>query len=392
MNKRKNFNIKFLQPSHNIAGSTSGRIREYYRRVYEFCPGYTMPEHFMELPLWVAILSGKLSEYKQELYVLTSQELPMQGYPRNMNDVYLASAMDANKRTLWFAAKARPQNIFLIGGYINPNYFSDLPNVVWCDTPDDAVKFLTRATNDEPPSFHLFEGYKTIPRITLSRGCMHNCNFCTIPRKLDLLGRDEILDQVFALWGLDFELVYIDDKTFGQADNWTMIKEIGDFIRDFNSDFLGFIVQTTVPVANVLWERFFECGVKYVEVGVEIPDDEFLRQMRKPYRTAMLEGLMRKLEAWYSWMDEPGFIPNLIFGVEGDNYHATLEWVRNNSGLISFVNPFILSIYEDAKGTMISNPEARDSDETSSQRSWLSRDDHERMLDALDQVLRMTSR
>lgn len=33
-------------------------VDDYYAKVYKSMPGYRKPEHYMELPLWIPVISG----------------------------------------------------------------------------------------------------------------------------------------------------------------------------------------------------------------------------------------------------------------------------------------------------------------------------------------------
>jgi hypothetical protein len=191
------------------------------------------------------------------------------------------------------------------------------------------------------------------------------------------------MQQVQSFEPLEYKLVYVDDKTFGQADNWEWIEEIGDAIYERNPEFLGFIVQTTVPMAQQYLEQWYDYGVRYVEVGVEIPDDPYLREMNKPYRMAQLNGLTEQVREF----GKMGFIPNLIFGAPNTPYRSMAAWVARNTDIISFVNPYVLSQYHDSKGEMVIAQDKSDSDETSLSRSWLSDESEIEMIQWMRGIL-----
>jgi hypothetical protein len=68
-------NVKFIQFSHNLTDPNS-KLREYYYHSYKKMVGYYAPEHYMEIPLWIAIISGMLPEelYKKTLMVISKEE------------------------------------------------------------------------------------------------------------------------------------------------------------------------------------------------------------------------------------------------------------------------------------------------------------------------------
>jgi histone acetyltransferase (RNA polymerase elongator complex component) len=91
-------------------------------------------------------------------------------------------------------------------------------------------------------------------------------------------------------------LIYLDDKTFGQAKNYTDLVEINRKIRKFNPDFQGFIIQTTAPQLLKMTDQFIqESGIQYIELGVESYNDDILSKVKKPHRTKQLDKAVIKI-------------------------------------------------------------------------------------------------
>jgi hypothetical protein len=367
--------ILFIQPSTWFV-TPENDLLEYYTKVYSALSdeGFHIPSrHYMEIPLWVAVLAGKLSNHNLNFMVavdmatvLAKVRMWRDNDLSPSNKYILMSALDVNKHIIYRLAKLFKDIVFLVGGYVDPTYFSPLENVLWMDSIAEVGQVMS-IDLDAPPDYSFFEGQKTIPRLTLSTGCLHRCKFCTVEQTLEILDAENISKQVESFMGLEFSLVYLNDKTFGQAKNWRLLRAAWSAIKDYNPYFQGFVVQTTVPMARKYAKTWYEdYHVKAIEVGIEIPDDEFLTNMNKPYRLKQLleleipEGLL--------------FIPNLIFGYPQDDYVATEKWYYSNQKDIAFVNPYVLSLYNNAKGGEFIESDGldEDSNENVVERSWLS--------------------
>src|SRR5690606_27278790 len=124
-----------------------------------------------------------------------------------------------------------------------------------------------------------------------------------------------IWQQVEAIRDLDANLVYLDDKTFGQASNYEMLPAIRAAILKYNPDFEGFIIQTTsldFASDQKFSDEFIEAaGIKYVELGVESYNDETLTKLNKKHSHAKYtDAAMEKARR-----TGVKIIPNLIVGM-----------------------------------------------------------------------------
>jgi hypothetical protein len=305
------------------------------------------------------------------------------------------SVLDANKGVWQGIVHALLGNnvTVLLGGYIDPselNLSTAAVKVHWMKSLSDLAKWGGNVY--AAPRHGMLKDYEALPRLTMSTGCLFRCSFCTIPQQVIELSVSAISQQVMSFKGLKFRYVYLDDKTFGQAENWKMLYLYSGMIRSFNPEFKGFIVQTTVNELLEHYDGFLDQGVVMAEIGVEVPDDAFLARMNKPYRRQALDKLMQFQEERRVDYQKPmlQIIPNLLFGVPGDNYEATLTWLRKNVSLISHVNFFILSFYEDAK-----NPEklvgkyhgAGDDDENNTSRTWLTQAEVHNLEEAMAEAM-----
>jgi len=360
---------------------------DYYRQMYPKNDGYHMGEHFMEVPTWIAVISGMLPDehYEKSLHVITDvQETIKYFHEQDEMTIVMFSVLEVNKRIVQEVIKDIPQAV-MCGGYVHPDEVSDY--AIWCDEVTDLIKYLPHVQVDAPPNYNLFKGWmKSIPRITLSEGCLHNCAFCTISRELHEYTYDQVYAQAMSFQGLEFELVYVNDKTYGQANNNLWLNSLFSVIREYNPAFQGFIVQTTVPMASMMLEAWIDMEViRYIEVGVEVVDTEYLKRMRKPYNLKQLNKLMNKIRQY-----DIGFIPNIIFGLPDHDYKSTLYWLWWNADQISFINPYVLCQYEESKGQMFEGGGVNDTNENVVDKSWLSAEDINRTDYAMKQAFYMT--
>ncbi|MCL4360509.1 MAG: radical SAM protein [Deltaproteobacteria bacterium] len=243
---------------------------------------------------------------------------------------------------------------------------------------------------DSPPDYSLFKGEKCIPRLMLSDGCLFRCSFCTVPTTLTVVSPGKIEEQVEELKVLDFKLIFINDKSFGQAKNWRAIREVFEQVHRYNQDFLGFIVQTPPSLAlkDRLMEAAVDLGVKYMEFGVETVSDEHLALFNKPYRVKHLDEACERARRLGLKI-----IPNFILGIPGDDYKATIEWVTRNRDIIPVVNINFLALhFGNMRGRLPWQSQTLgDRDQNVAKKSWLSQDDLARMRDAMETIYAITS-
>ena len=387
--------VIFVQFSHKLV-SPDNPAMDYLRRMWNRTPGFPSmyaTEHFGEIPTWIPVIWGKLNVERELLIV---DEPDFEGYYNYVTHLFNAQRLRGQKLYLLFSVmdvtqelteefiERMPSGVNVIAsGYIDPTQFKSLEygNVHWVDRVEQLKSFFPdHYLPNASPDYSAFQDLRdttTVPRLSLSEGCLFECEFCTIPRRVTPRSWQEVNSQVFSLVfsPLYFEKIYIDDKTFGQAENWVWLAQIRDIIRSVRPEFNGFIVQTTATYANKYWETWYNnYAVQAIEVGVEVPDDNFLRDMKKPHRMRHVDALVQSLRV--ARHARPRFIPNLIFGFPNQNYNTTYSWVRVNQDVIDFFNPYILSLYQDQKGQIEGTEreisrEINDADENSAHRSWL---------------------
>ncbi len=380
--------VVFVQVSHKVTAHDNPAL-EYYKRVYQEHPGFAMPEHYMEIPTWIPVISGKLPGYVKALHVMTDlleTAMTLMQY-KHESTVFMASVMDVNAEVIRKLVHLSASKRWVLSGYVDPAMFKQYENVTWVNSVAELGEVFDYFKPLGKPDYSLFKSEKTVPRLTLSAGCKYLCNFCTISREVVERTEADVLGQVEALRDLWFDLVYVDDKTFGQAKNWPLLKLLGTHIKSYNPYFKGFIVQTTVPMALKHAEEWAnQYHVRYIEVGVEHVNDEYLRKMQKPYRIKQLAALTHHLEDV-----NVGFIPNIMFALPDAEYSPTLAWLKRWRHLISFINPFILCQYGTSKGALVADATgAHDQDENSLVKSWLNPAQQAYAVEVFEEALAIT--
>ena len=365
-------------------------MRDYYRRSYARMRGYYFPLHFMEIPYWIPIACSMLPDraFAKELMIVEDlararSELEAAG----PDDVFFFSAMDANIRQLLYLASSGVR--MMIGGYTDPAEFASYPNVQFLDSIDDLPRRVPGAIVRTTLDYRLFHTLACIPRFSLSSGCSFRCAFCTVPAKLVLADAAGLRDEVAALDPLDYRLVFVDDKSFGDAPNWPVLGEIGEWIAERKPNFEGFIIQTPPSLAtrDGFLARCRDLGVRYVEFGVESANDAILRYLRKPFRVRHL------YEACHTARDLGLYvIPNLIMGIPGDDYEGTLAWLREFVGIIPVVNVnWLAAHFGNERGDLgLPSQTVADRDQNSVTKSWLTADQSSAAQEKVQEIYNVT--
>lgn len=383
--------VTFAQFSDKLLTPDS-LMRKYYRKAYATMDGYYFPEHYMEIPFWIPTIAGMLhdEQYNKSLHVIEDTGASIEILKEKSESEYiLFSVMDANVGQVHQVAQTLDRQIVL-GGYTNPADFASYRHVRYVSAVNDLGNIF-EIQLDSPPNYNLFKNEKCIPRLTLSEGCLFRCSFCTVPTTLTIASPQKIQDQVEALRPLDFKLIFIDDKSFGQAKNWHAIAQVADQVRKYNQNFLGFIAQTppSLAIKDGLMEEAVRLGVRYMEFGVESVNDEYLTMLNKPYRLKHLDEACERARRVGLKI-----IPNFIFGIPGDDYKATIEWVTRNRDIVPVVNINFLALhYGNERGNLPWQPKTTDDrDQNAAEKSWLSQEDLLRMRDAMETIYEITVR
>jgi hypothetical protein len=334
------FSTELINKNAAVDSST-----EYYDALYSGQrEGYQRLRDFWEIPQWMGYVSNYLPN--ADVYVVrdmaeAKQFLDAAGYNR-----IVFSAIDVNKDMIKEISRSFDGHVD-IGGYTTPGTFDDIPNATFHETlqslaGDIEVEFK------EGVDYRHFEGSKVIPRLTMSQGCLHKCAFCTVPKSV-VATSNEVVDQQTEAFGvLDAKLVYLNDKTFGQAKNYTYLENVYQAMLKNNPGFKGFIIQTTGTQLLKMDKAWLKrSGIKYVELGVETYNNAILKDLHKPHNEAILDKAAQKLRE-----ADIALIPNIIVGLPGETagtYARTLDFIERNSDIISHENIYNLALYEGAE-------------------------------------------
>lgn len=339
----------------------------YYDALYSGTrKGYQRLRDFWEIPQWMGYVSKYLPN--TDVYVVRDMAEARQFLDKAGYDRIILSAIDVNKDLIKTLAGGFNGHVD-IGGYTTPGTFDDLPNAKWHDTLESLATDI-KVPFSEGVDYRHFEGAKVIPRLTMSQGCLHKCAFCIVPKTL-VQTSNEIVDQQAEAFGvLDAQLVYLNDKTFGQAKNYTHLENVYQAMLKNNPDFKGFIIQTTgtqLLKMDAAWLK--RSGIKYVELGVETYNDAILRSLKKPHNEAILDRAAQKLREANIAM-----IPNIIVGLPdetAETYQRTLDFIERNADIISHENIYNLALYEGSElATRLEATSASDVDENVLEKSF----------------------
>ena len=370
----------FLQVSDRLLNpdDKSNPADNYFKAIWPNMAGegYYRPEHYWEIPTWIAELSHCLKDKDHELELYHIDKIcpddcptPSQHAPILPDaDIYFASVMDCNKEILKKVVRDNPKKFFYFGGYIGRKEFysffhytgleTTLSNVSWCDTIQEVCDAL-QVEYQYGTDYLLFKGMKCIPRLTLSNGCTNRCRFCTIPDEIIETAPLKVLEQIKSFENLDFESVYISDKTFGQASNYDLLKYSYTTIKSFNPKFRGFTIQTTCYQILKFYGQGInlkDLGIVNVEIGVESYNDDILKKYNKPQNTGTIDMALNILKSMGI-----NIIPNIIIGLPGESmfsYWNTLDWILRNKHdfLMLNVTNFVPYGGSDASGIVKTQP------------------------------------
>ena len=276
--------VQFANSMFPRFGVSDGYWDAFYSTYREH--GYVRMEDAFEVPKWIAEVCYFLPKdsYKKICWVHHSVDEAKQEIAQGDYDFVLFSVMTCTKVfTDKIISGTDSNQKFVIGGYDDWIFEAEkkYSNVRTAKTMADTA-ILMGLKYYSGTDYSLFNGWTVLPRLTLSYGCKNNCKFCIIPHTMSVVDRDIIDQQVDSFKDLSFKLIYIDDKTFGQAENYRVIKELKDIIRSYNPEFVGFVVQTTTFMLAKRAREFKELGVVVTEIGLETYNDQILRLYRKP--------------------------------------------------------------------------------------------------------------
>ena len=346
--------ILMIQFTSDLMGGKEkeSKASEYYSSIYNKIPGYSRAKDFWEIPQWQAKVSSSFKD--ADTYVIRDIKEAKEFISKSGYKELAFSVLEVTKDKVKKLAEAFPEVNFNVGGYINmKEFFKDNPNVKSFQSVEEMAKKHNVLYN---PGYEYknFKGTVIVPRLQMSTGCQHKCAFCTvgIDNPFTSIDKTTVNEHVESLSKLKSSLVYLDDKTFGQADSYKYLPEMYEKIKKGNSNFKGFIIQTTASaMKNTLTPEFIRAaGIKYIELGVESYNDDILKSIHKPANTRIIDDAVSTIR-----QTDAKLIPNVIIGMKQEtkeSYENTLKFLRDNKDIISHVNIYNLAIYE---GTEMAN-------------------------------------
>jgi hypothetical protein len=353
----------------------TGLGEKYFDKLYSTRSGYKRGYDFWEIPTWIANAAKTFP--KSDVYVVRNIEEAKLFFKAAEYDNVMFSVMDSNKDLVKRTLEGYDGNV-MMGGYVEPGYFKDLSNVKFHGDIESAAKSVG-VNYKVGVDYSHFKDTEVIPRQCYSEGCKHSCSFCTVPKKVVAASIKEIDQQVDALKDLDFKLVYLNDKTFGQSPKYDYITSVYDKIKAKNPEFEGFIVQTTAGRLLKFSDEFLQkSGIRYVELGVETYNDKFLRRIKKPASEKVIDAAVEKLRK-----NKINFVPNIMVGLAGATkegkiwsetpatYKRTLDFLEKNKDIISHVNVYNTTLYEGTElAEQLGIKLPTDQDENIIKKSW----------------------
>lgn len=340
------------------------KAKEYYDKLYRTRPGYNRFGPVWEIPVWIAQMKHNFADAD----VLFAESMVDIQCRQNQYSHLAFSALDVNWHLIRTIAQTFGGKV-IVGGYCDKENLCDLHNVFWFNSVHNCCNFLDV---DYTPGvdYRCFAGAKTIARLSLSTGCRHHCKFCVVPDDVVKTPSQDVYPQADEICRLNSPLIYLNDKTFGQCENfWRLPTLFGYIARNMSATFDGFIIQTTAVQLMRLDDDFLlASGVRYVELGVESYNDSVLQPLCKPTSEYHIDAATKKLRRLGIKL-----IPNLVIGLPGETaatYNRTLNWLNENADVVSHINVYNLVVYADAELADEIEFTDKDTDENSVGKSW----------------------
>jgi hypothetical protein len=339
----------------------------YYDKLYSGTrKGYARLQDFWEIPQWTGFASKFLPN--ADFYVVRDMAEAKRFLGEAGYDRVAFSSLDVNKDMIRELAQSY-EGTFDVGGYAEKGYFEDIPNIKWHASMEDWAKDMG-VPYENGVDYRHFQGGEVIPRLTMSQGCKHKCAFCTVEKTVSETPAEVVTQQADQIANLGSKLVYLNDKTFGQAKNFDSLPDVYQRIKEKNPGFEGFIIQTTASQMTKFTPEFLaKSGIRFVELGIETYNDPILKEMHKPATEAVMDKAVDRLR-----QAGIALIPNIIIGFPGETeatYAHTLDFLKRNEDVISHANIYNLALYKDAElGKKISTASEDDFNENVMEKSF----------------------
>lgn len=336
------FSSDLLQ-SQNPGGVDAGSA--YYDKLYSGTrKGYDRMDDFWEIPQWMGFASKIFPN--ADVYVVRNMAEAKSFLKNAGYDRVAFSSLDVNASFIRELVSGY-EGVVDIGGYADPKVTKGLDNATWHPSMEAWAK-AAGVPYVNGVDYRHFKGSAVIPRLTMSQGCKHKCAFCTVEKKITETPAETVEQQIDAIAELGASLVYLNDKTFGQAANHKTLPALAARMREKNPGFRGFIVQTTASQMTRFDPKWLkESGIKFVELGIETYNDPILKELHKPATEAVMDKAVAALRN-----AGIALIPNIIIGFPQETaatYARTLKWLKDNADVISHANIYNLALYENAE-------------------------------------------
>jgi predicted nucleotidyltransferase len=355
-----------VQFTSNLMGTGVDSSADYYNKLYSGArEGYSRLDDFWEIPQWIGQVANTIPN--TDVYIVRDMEDAKKFVAESGYDHIAFSSLDVTIPLIKELAPSFPGKVS-IGGYANKEAFKDV-NHQWFDSIAEMADEFGHAY-DQGTDYKHFAGSQVIPRLTMSQGCKYKCAFCTVPKQLDIASNEFIDQQLESFKDLDARLIYLNDKTFGQANNYQYLSTLNERMKKMNPKFEGFIIQTTASDLNKMPVEWLQkSGIKYVELGVESYNDFILKSLHKPHNEKIIDKATAKLRDL-----NINLVPNIIIGIPeetSETYERTLVYLEKNKDIISHANIYNLALYEGTElSDKIETKSESDSDENVGKKSF----------------------
>jgi len=187
--------------------------------------------------------------------------------------------------------------------------------------------------NSVIPRFDLirFKDYGQIA-VQFSRGCPFNCEICDVSaffgKKFQMKGSDQIIKELQALYDLDFRgSIFLGDDNF--TANKNSAKQILPAIREWSKAHnypFYFGSQCSIDLADdeELLEMLRDIDFRWVVIGIETPEDEVLRSIKKK------QNLKRQIQQTFNKFLSYGMIVHvtLILGFDNETDQTADKMIK----------------------------------------------------------------
>ncbi|MCX7429355.1 MAG: diguanylate cyclase [Planctomycetia bacterium] len=248
-------------------------------------------------------------------------------------------------------------------------------------------------TPSQATDYRLFAGTPTIGRLSFSKGCTFKCSFCGVDKDLVEYSQADVDRQVDSLAALDSPLVYLNDKTWGQAANHTRLVEVYNRMKARNPNFRGFIIQTAASQMQRISVQYIQdAGIKFIELGVESYNDGIVAAANKKHSSK------RFVDAAVEKIRESGasFIPNILIGMPGETaetYANTFGFIRANQDIIPHLNIYNLVVFENTGLADVLKAQTEgDVDQNQVVRSWHTPEERTLHLKAAEELFALATK